>query len=341
MAIERDLTALLLVLAAYVAVSLWPFGPWRWDLPHGVVNAAARTAEGGVTFVAPGTVTTRVPPAWLASAIAAQRLELRLVARSASAAQHGPARLVSIAPDPYYRNLTIAQQGADLVLRVRADGAAAPSREPDDAADLILPGVFATPAWRELELRLEPGRLRFLVDGVARVDEPAGARPLAGWNPGFPLTIGNEATFDRPWLGAIREATARIDGVAIDLLDAASVEGAPRHYWYPGRPVDAVPFSRFDPEDQVLNLLGYIPLGWILAGVLVRRRGARLRTLAAAALLVTLFSISMELLQFGLPSRSPQTMDVILNSAGGAIGVWLARIWPLPGVARPRAAAKI
>jgi hypothetical protein len=335
----RDAAFLLLVLAAYVAASLWPFGPWRWEAPRQLANAAVRTAEGGVAFPAPGAVTTGSAPAWLADAIAAQRLGLRLVAHSAAIEQHGPARLISIAPDEYARNLTLGQEGVDLDLRVRLGSSTAP-RLDDGASVFRLPGLFATSGPIALELELVPGRLRLLVDGIPRLEARVGERPLEAWSDRYPLTLGNEATFDRPWLGSIAQASATVDGTEHDLLGHDAVEGAPTRLRVADPRLDLVPFRHLNLSDEALNLLGYIPLG-LIVGLMLRRRGAGWPALALAGLGIAMLSALMELLQVGLPLRTPSVTDWILNGAGGAIGLVLGGAWPLPGLARRAAAAKM
>ncbi len=73
--------------------------------------------------------------------------------------------------------------------------------------------------------------------------------------------------------------------------------------------------------DLIANLLGYLPLGFLLfvAGV----RGGRGAGIAAAAACVvaTLLSFAMETLQNYLPNRVASNLDLGLNAAGAALGV--------------------
>jgi VanZ family protein len=75
--------------------------------------------------------------------------------------------------------------------------------------------------------------------------------------------------------------------------------------------------------DLVSNLLGYLPLGLLVFGARVRggvTAAAAARTaLAAAAAL----SLTMEVVQHGLPHRVPSNVDLALNVAGGAGGAAL------------------
>ena len=91
-----------------------------------------------------------------------------------------------------------------------------------------------------------------------------------------------------------------------------------------------LPWPRWhDAFDIVANLIGYVPLGALLAMAIARVRGAGARAWAAAALAAAALSYLLEVGQGLLPHRVPSLLDWILNSAGamaGAlIGLWLER----------------
>jgi len=73
--------------------------------------------------------------------------------------------------------------------------------------------------------------------------------------------------------------------------------------------------------DLVANLLGYLPLGFLLFVALVRggRRAGAAAVLACAG--GALLSLLMETLQNYLPHRVSSNVDLVLNAAGTAIGV--------------------
>lgn len=75
--------------------------------------------------------------------------------------------------------------------------------------------------------------------------------------------------------------------------------------------------------DVGVNLLGYMPVGFLLALAVLRggrwRRAVLLATLAASAL-----SLSMESLQAYLPARVPSNVDFALNTLGAWLGAGLA-----------------
>jgi len=92
------------------------------------------------------------------------------------------------------------------------------------------------------------------------------------------------------------------------------------------------PFAFLDAEwprywtgfDLAINVIAYLPLGFLLALTLVRLPG-RWSPALAATLLAGLISLSMECLQTWLPSRVPSNLDLACNTLGGAVGALLTR----------------
>lgn len=70
--------------------------------------------------------------------------------------------------------------------------------------------------------------------------------------------------------------------------------------------------------DVGINLLGYAPLGFLLA-LAALRSGRAAHAVSIAACVAALLSLSMEMLQSYLPSRVPSNVDLALN----ALGAWL------------------
>lgn len=88
------------------------------------------------------------------------------------------------------------------------------------------------------------------------------------------------------------------------------------------------PFPKYWTGFDVLaNLVGYAPLGFLLA--LAGARSGRVRWPVATAWLAgSLLSLGMESLQGYLPSRVPSNVDLMLNSLGtglGALAAWALR----------------
>lgn len=77
--------------------------------------------------------------------------------------------------------------------------------------------------------------------------------------------------------------------------------------------------------DLSINVLAYLPLGFLLALTLARIPG-RLSPVFAATLLAALISLCLECLQTWLPSRVPSNLDLASNTLGGGIGALLT-VW--------------
>lgn len=77
--------------------------------------------------------------------------------------------------------------------------------------------------------------------------------------------------------------------------------------------------------DIAANLVGYVPLGFLLALALRRSGGGRWTWLLAWGLPV-LLSLMLEMLQSYLPMRVASNVDLALNAVGAAIGVALAQL---------------
>jgi len=81
--------------------------------------------------------------------------------------------------------------------------------------------------------------------------------------------------------------------------------------------------------DVGINLLGYAPLGFLLALSALRSRRVSW-AVSVAVLSSALLSLSMETLQSYLPSRIPSNVDLVLNTLGALLGACCA--WALEKV---------
>jgi VanZ family protein len=95
----------------------------------------------------------------------------------------------------------------------------------------------------------------------------------------------------------------------------------------------SLPWKHFKPDrhlfsDIIINLLGFVPLGFVLSLVL----GGSIKLSDAMALMTTIavclvFSLSIEIAQAWLPSRSSSLLDWVLNMSGGGLGALIALKW--------------
>jgi len=82
-------------------------------------------------------------------------------------------------------------------------------------------------------------------------------------------------------------------------------------------------------EDIVVNILGFVPFGFLAALWLVPARGPmRLRSFLLAVLMGTLISLAIEVTQAFIPARDSNMVDLLCNTAGTVLG---AGCWVLGG----------
>ncbi|HAJ78669.1 MAG TPA: hypothetical protein DCO75_02765 [Fibrobacteres bacterium] len=86
-------------------------------------------------------------------------------------------------------------------------------------------------------------------------------------------------------------------------------------------------FSADNVKDYVLNFFGFIPLGFFL-GIFLHKQKEKdnYRFLQTGVfLLPVMISVMLEYLQIFLPGRVSEVSDLILNSAGGIMGILIGK----------------
>jgi VanZ like family len=299
--------ALAALLAVYAVLSLSPFD---WRFPEHLANGAVQLADGW-SFPSPGIVLVDPPGDGLEAALA-ETLDVRVEVRPFATRQLGPARILTIS-GAERRNLALAQSGNDLILWLRGG-------DIDGRRVLRLEDVFAAGEWVAIDVRLQPGLLTVVIDGREKLAAAMPTAVLGTWDPGFRLALGNARTCNNPWLGDLRKAVIAGPDSATDYALARQVE-LPAGCRILRHPPKLAPLVSLNRRDALLNTVMYLPLGCLL-GLMVRRRNRR--AFAGLVLAVAGVSLTFEALQLLVPSRFPSIDDVIFNTAGGAIGMWLA-----------------
>lgn len=90
--------------------------------------------------------------------------------------------------------------------------------------------------------------------------------------------------------------------------------------------------SREVPADMVANLLGYMPMGFILCVAFLRSGRGPLAAGWRTVLLCSVLSHAMELTQTLLPARVPSLSDWMLNSLGALWGAMIATVLQSTGM---------
>ena len=309
----------LLLLLIYLLVGLYPFQ--LKTLSSGQLNnGAISTPDQGLHFRSPGIAYTEKAPSWLPHAIATSSLELSLEVRATDQEQDGPARIFTLSLNPLRRNLTVGQQGSNLSVRMRHHYTSL-----NGTPDYTIKDVFSDPDWHQIDIRITSKALEISVDGDTLATAPLPDRPLESWDPGYRLALGNELSGDRPWRGDIRKAVVRIDAKSFDYLAHNALNNTETFTVVKDRVGQLVPFvnhlySRGIVVDWAINLLGFVPFGWLLVMFRRPRPGVFLATILSAGVSTTIETCQL----LFIVDRFPSTEDIILNTLGGAMGAWLA-----------------
>jgi len=303
----------LLAIAVFANVFI-SFHPFQLDPPGRRSNPIVRGADGSLEFLGPSIARTSQPPSFLADAIRSSALEVELDLRAAQADQWGPARIFTISRDYWQSNLTIGQQGADLVVRLRRPGATSwggPIFE--------VPRVFAERRWRDLLVSIGDDRIEIRVDGRLEAESALPAGALGTWDPDHRLALGDEVIGGRPWRGEMRRARVSVAGRVVDLLEASEIETPAQVWYWPRRLRRSQGWNRDEVLSGAWHLAGLVPFGFAVAGLW--RRRSPLLAAGGASLGLSLILLGGKIF---LSGRHPYFFDVVIQTCGGLLGGWLA-----------------
>ncbi len=97
------------------------------------------------------------------------------------------------------------------------------------------------------------------------------------------------------------------------------------------RPWHNFNFNRDFIIDTIINLIGFIPFAFILSATLIRVGGAFEKHAVLMTVAFCFFvSLSLEILQAWMPSRSSSMQDLVLNTLGGWMGALTHRFFSRP-----------
>jgi hypothetical protein len=163
-------------------------GNVAWSANHLTVNAAtALSTAGAATKVA-----TR--------AVATGELTVEAWIKPTNITQTGPAQIITMSIDPYYRNFMLGQEANTYAVRFRADG----ELDWDNGS----PTVFTTTETATTALthvvhtHRSDGAEVLYVDGVENQTFMR-MGGLTQWDATYTIIVANEATNDRAWLGEL------------------------------------------------------------------------------------------------------------------------------------------
>lgn len=309
------------VLAGAIAYCVVCFAPYHGSMPFHLHDNAAVREAGELRFAAPGIAYVADAAEWLDNVRRSGTFEVRMRVTSARDDQSGPARILTVSRDPGHRNLTIGQIGDSLDVRLRQRGS-----DDNGTPSLSIPGVFATRKTIDIAVIAKPRRLTVVVDDEVVVSQALPRRPFRRWDPSYRIALGNELTFDRPWLGTVEQASVSAEGGELSLLDP-NVSSIPSVYVQRSdKLIDTLQnamaplfiWNTINVFDRIVNVLGYLPFGALMAW---RQRGRR--PLLAAMSASFLLSLFIETGQLFVDHRHPSVSDLAMNTLGGLIAALL------------------
>jgi hypothetical protein len=272
--------------------------------PYSLRTNGAELSESKAIFSSPGTLIWTGPDIDFGT----EAIAIRLLLKSYFSYQTGPARILTISRDHHHSNLTIGQDDSNLVIRLR--------RERDEFLGLppfVVRGVFRHKnVLTSIEVDVQKDKLDVYVNSELRLSQSLRTSPFRFWDPSYRIALGNEHTWERPWLGEIHLARIRVAAQEIDVLDRAHIAKAefsdeffPRLVLLPNQ-----------ARDPVINLLVMIPFGFVTAWAVRRHRVAR--SMAIWFIVAT----CAEAIQALVPGRYPTLSDLVLNVLGVGLGAW-------------------
>jgi hypothetical protein len=304
----------LALFAAFLTYWYFGFYPFNFQFPV-KKNNVSLPLSGGIQFNNIGIGHNLKPLKWLKPAIAESNLDIKLDFKTANIDQIGPARILTISKDIRHRNLTIAQEGADLILRIRT-----PLSNQNGYPPYRFKNVLNDKEWKQLHISITPKKLNISFNNVKKISNFLPNNPISQWSPDYQLALGNEFTNNRSWQGVIRHAVIESGGQKIDYAKKENLF-FPEYLVLKDASFNLIPFSEdiiaIKPiVDWVINLLGFIPLGFFII-IFTKNQLTVFKAVSICALL----SLSIEIGQLFLIRRSSEIEDLILNTLGGFLGI--------------------
>lgn len=329
----------LLVVLTIVLFGLWPFN----FFPANDVTWTPRT--GGLEFHGSGRQRVFSARGMAVSASlgssSGEGLTIELLCEPRRVQDTGLAFLVSLCDGAAREPLSLSQWKTHLVVRIRKAGGG--FRE-IGLHDVLTPG---TPVL--LTVVIGTNETRLFVNGIQKKTVAGIGLPLAPGDRFGRLVAGNSARGGNPWQGvlsglalydkALRDARVRRHAAGW-LSGRRSLAPAqkPLLLYCPARSVyDLIvprrvqvlqrqflqvtpPFDSRLVQDTVVNLLGFVPLGFVLCAYLRRTRSLRGREVLLAGAVGTGLSLCIEVTQGFMILRMSTIVDLLCNSAGTFLG---------------------
>ncbi len=161
---------------------------------------AMRRVNGGLQILKPTIIQTDQPPTRLISAVRRTgEISVEAWVQPKDTTQKGPARVVTISKDSGARNFTLGQDGDKFEVRLRTTETSS-----NGVPSLLSPGKTAkTQLTHVTYTHAKNGKTRIYVNGKQTAEKQIGGN-TSRWDESYRLSLVNELSKDRPWLGTVR-----------------------------------------------------------------------------------------------------------------------------------------
>jgi hypothetical protein len=293
--------------------------PFNWDPPRVVSNGVTRSAGGYLQFTHMNNARTPGTPAWLQEVRTSGVVHIRLVFEPRATNEN--AAIMMLAGNFWVSDFTIGQDGPGLLLWMRRPGTDANGDPP------FYVGPVRPRQWNVVDVALQHGDLRVVVDGATRLAQQLPPGTAKVWGPGR-ISLGNEVHGGRAWQGKIRVAQVSTPGYAVNYVRPGALSVPGRYFYFPDH-IIPFPGNARDWADFTADLLSFIPVGFLI--VFSRRP---LVPPVPAALLSAMLAVALAAGKFLFHGRHTALAMVIMEAVGGLLGALLA--WHLPLARRIR-----
>jgi VanZ family protein len=325
-----------------ITVGLWPFNFWE-------LNRASQDSINGLHLTPPAAVYTSNP---MRKLLGLKEFTILLNLSPDSSGSSGYARILSYSLDGERVNFMIGQWKDSLVFKLKASGKPKPIHFETE-------GVLKKGEKGCIAIIFNGEKLLLYQNGEIRNEKITGPLSFANWDGSYPLVVGSEATGKFPWKGNIYSIKIfdrallpeEMERVALPqssqrdghepLIDYSfDAAGSVIRDRGKGQPADLLIPNRFRPYkraflgsldtslkkirrsiwDILLNLFGFVLLGFLLSEYFNRRYRSMKYVFLLSVTFGFLLSLTIEVLQAFLPTRVSSMTDLMANTIGTGIG---------------------
>jgi len=161
-------------------------------------GSTANWVDGGLSFTSSNLAVSPGPATKIIDAcMASNAISIEAWIKPANTAQSGPARMVTLSPDPGLRNFTLGQSATEYDVRLRTPNTGTQGNNPSLSTSS---GATTIQLSHVLYVRNTTGLAKIYVDGVEKVSGAING-DFSNWDSSYRFGLANELTQDRPWLG--------------------------------------------------------------------------------------------------------------------------------------------